>query len=62
MLVVAPGLPFIKPLDSADWFNDDDYHPVDGDVPLRPKKGGHDLRPHPINEGCYIIDILATRG
>lgn len=61
LLVVALGLSFIKPLDSADWFKEGEYHSVDGDTLLRPQKDVTNIQPHPVNEDCYIYDILASK-
>ena len=65
MLVVALGLSFIKPLGSADWFDDDDYHPMDGDSPQKPKppfdRGTSSMQQHPFNEDYYIYNVLLSK-
>lgn len=50
LLVVALGLSFVKPLDSAAWYNIEEYKSSDNDKPL--------LVPHPVNEDCYIYDVF----
>jgi hypothetical protein len=53
LLAVALGLSFIKPTNSADWFNDSDYKVKDGDQRAE--------FPHPFNEGYYIYDVINSK-
>ena len=53
LLVVALGLSYIKPVSSADWFNQSEYNWKDGTKPREVA--------HPFNEDCYIYDVLSSQ-
>lgn len=52
LLVVALGLSFINYSGDANWFDQDDYQPIDG--------GADEIEmiPHPRNQDCYIYNVL----